>query len=80
LVSKFFPMFFKFLCFALYNLYSFLGLGHISLRFFLVRVCIVKVVIGLMAKYQMMEATNTIKLKKTFTIFLSTFNLMYVTS
>ncbi len=47
---------FKFFCFALYNLYnlySFLGLGHISLGIFFVRVCIVRVVIGLMAKYNL---------------------------
>jgi hypothetical protein len=38
----------------LYVLHSFLGLGHISLRlFFFVRVCIVRVVIGLMAKYHL---------------------------
>jgi hypothetical protein len=49
-------MFFKNNCFALYNfyiLYSFLGLGHISLGFFFVRVCIVRVVIGLMEKYDL---------------------------
>jgi hypothetical protein len=54
LVSKIFLMFLKLLFFALYNLYAlhtFLGLGHISLKFLFVRVCIVKVVIGLMAKY-----------------------------
>jgi hypothetical protein len=37
----------------LYNLYSFLGLRHISLGYFFVRVCIVRVVIGLMKKYHL---------------------------
>jgi hypothetical protein len=37
----------------LYSLYSFLGLGHISLRLFFVRVCIIRVVIRLMAKYHL---------------------------
>jgi hypothetical protein len=44
-------MFFIIFCFALYNLYTlykFLGLGHISVGFFFVRICIVKVVIELM--------------------------------
>jgi hypothetical protein len=56
LVSKIFPMFLKLLFFALYNLHalhSFLGLGHISLNCFFVRVCIVKFVIRLMAKYHL---------------------------
>ncbi len=39
--------------FALYNLYIFLGLGHISLGLFFVKVCIVRVVIGLMEKYHL---------------------------
>ncbi len=43
---------FKFFSY-LYNLYSFLGLGHISLGFFFVKVCIVKVVIGFMEKYHL---------------------------
>jgi hypothetical protein len=30
-----------------------LGLGHISLRLFFVRVCIIRVVIRLMAKYHL---------------------------
>ncbi len=56
MVSKFFPMFFFFFFFALYNLYSlysFLGLGHISLGLFFVKVCIVRIVIELMAKYHL---------------------------
>jgi hypothetical protein len=58
LVSKFFSMFFFFFFFffALYNLYTlyiFLALGHISLEFFFVRVCIVRVVLRLMAKYHL---------------------------
>jgi hypothetical protein len=42
--------------FALYNLfilYSFLGLGHISLGIFFVKVCIIKLVIRLMDKYNL---------------------------
>jgi hypothetical protein len=49
-------MFFRKKCFALYNLcilYNFLGLGHISLGRFFVKVCIFKVVIGLIAKYHL---------------------------
>jgi hypothetical protein len=49
-------MFIYFFSFALYNLYSlynFLGLGHISIELFFVRVYIVKVAIGLMAKYHL---------------------------
>jgi len=42
-----------FALYNLYSLYSFLGLGHISLRFFFVRVCIIRVVIRLMAKYHL---------------------------
>jgi hypothetical protein len=57
LVSKFFPMFlFLKKHFALYNLYAlykFLGLGYISLGFFFVKVCIIKVVIRLMKKYHL---------------------------
>jgi hypothetical protein len=56
LVFNFFLCFFKMFCFALYNLYtlySFLGLGHISLGFFFVRVHIIRVVIGLMEKYHL---------------------------
>jgi len=44
-------MFLKKNCFALYNLYTlyrFLGLGHISLGLFFVKVYIIKVIIGLM--------------------------------
>jgi hypothetical protein len=44
-------MFFKFIFFALYNLYTlynFLGFGHISLRPFFNKVCIVRVLIRLM--------------------------------
>ncbi len=43
-------------CFALYNLYTlynFLGLRHISLGILFVKVCIVRIVIGLMAKYHL---------------------------
>jgi hypothetical protein len=42
--------------FALYNLYilySFLGVGHMLLGLFFVRVCIVRVVIGPMEKYHL---------------------------
>jgi len=38
---------------SLYNLYNFLSLGHISPGLFFVRVCIVRVVIGLIAKYHL---------------------------
>jgi hypothetical protein len=42
-----------FLKIALYNLYNFLGLGHISLRLFFVKVHIVRVVIEFMEKYHL---------------------------
>ncbi len=51
-LKNFLCFFFKKI-FTLYNLYSFLGLGHISLGFFFVKVCIVKVVIGFMEKYHL---------------------------
>jgi hypothetical protein len=56
LVSKFFPIYLFLFIFALYNLYTLytvLGLGHTSLGFFFVRVCVIKVVIGLMEKYHL---------------------------
>ncbi len=40
-------------CFALYNLYNFLGLRHMSLGLFFVTVCIVRVVIRLTEKYHL---------------------------
>ncbi len=49
-------MFFKKKCSGLYNLYdlhSFLGLGHILVRFFFVKIFIIRFVIGLMAKYHL---------------------------
>jgi hypothetical protein len=49
-------MFLKKINFALYNLYSlysFLGLGNISLGIFFVRVYIVRVVIRFMEKYHL---------------------------
>jgi len=45
--------FFFFALYNLYILYNFLSLGHISLGLFFLRVCIVMVVIGLMAKYHL---------------------------
>ncbi len=57
MVFTFFPMFFLNLFILHYMIcivcIVFLGLGHISLNVFFVRVCIVRVVISLMAKYHL---------------------------
>jgi len=43
----------KIALYNLYNLYNVLGLGHISLGYFFIKVHIVRVVIGLMEKYHL---------------------------
>jgi hypothetical protein len=48
-----FKIIFYIFCFVLCNLYNFLGLGHASLRLFFDMVCIVTVLIGLIAKYDL---------------------------